>query len=124
WPRIDFGQRLRSELERLGVPEKRLANLIEKSEPSVNSYCNARSLPPLDTLRQISSALRIPMDWLWPEDGNFPAFTQTPLWKLSELSKQLGNYIGDDAGLGKHRDRIVTLVPPRRRFVPVEVRSA
>lgn len=136
WTRQDFGQRLRAELKRLGVAARHLAAVIGRSERQIPFYLEGRNVPTPEGLRQIASALRVPMDYLWPEQGDELVIHRARLRAVTRSAEVLAQRLGLDPGqvrtLGRVYDalgRVDTALeaiakPPDTRFHPIEVLNA
>jgi len=70
WTRQQLVNRLKAEMERQGLTNAELARRTGLSAPAISSYVNPGDIghmPSLSAARRIATALRVPLDYLWPE---------------------------------------------------------
>ena len=90
-----LGVQVRLARKGLGLTQEQLAGLIERSVEAVSNIERGQSLPALDTLHKLSTALEVPLrDFLDNIDGNEPVADERLALEL-EL-RELGRTLPDD----------------------------
>lgn len=86
---ITLGKRIKQARISANISQETLAELINKSAPTIRKYENGERNPPLSVVKEISTALNIDLSKLVTEDTNLISNTT----KNSNLRDQLNSLV-------------------------------
>lgn len=90
---MGFSERLRSEMQRQGISQNKLAHMAQISQSGLSSIMRGYSSPKEDTLRRLSEALGCSMSWLVGGDGDTT---------MSDLTQEERHLIAQYRQLNRH----------------------